>query len=99
METKNLEWFLRRNFGLKGEYFSQAYKDAEAIEDEEERDEAYDAILEEKGPEGYYTKEAWDAWQRALSMLDDLVAMGLLDDNGIDSPYCKITCGFCDHSC
>lgn len=95
----NLEWFLRRNFGLKGEYFSQAYKDAEAITDEEERDEAYEAILEKYGPSGYYTKEAWDAWSRALAMVDDLVAMGLLNDDGIDSPASIIQCGFCDLSC
>lgn len=97
METKNLEWFLRRNFGLKGEYFSKEYKDAKAITDEEERDEAFGKILDD-GFDKCFTKEAWDAWQKALNMLDDLVAMGLLNGGGIDSPYDTITCGFCDLS-
>ena len=96
---KNLEWFLRRNFGLKGEYFSQAYKDAEAITDEKERGVAYEAILEKDGFSGYFTKDAWDAWQRALDMVDDLVAMGLLKDGGMYSPAEDIRCGFCDFSC
>lgn len=94
---KNLEWFLRRNFGLKGEYFSQAYKDAEAITDEEERDEAFGAILE-NGVDQCFTEEAWEAWSKALSMLDDLVAMGLLDEDGMDAPAWKIRDGFCDVS-
>lgn len=94
---KNLEWFLRRNFGLNGEYFSQVYKDAEEITDEEERGEAFDAILED-GVDKCFTKEAWDAWSKALAMVDDLVAMGLLKDGGIDSPAEEIRCGFCDLS-
>lgn len=96
---KNLEWFLRRNFGLKGEYFSDAYKKAMAITDEEERDKAFDAILEAKGPEGYYTPEAWDAWSKALAMVDDLVSMGLLDESTFDSPAWNIRHGFFDLSC
>lgn len=95
---KNLEWFLRRNFGLTGEFYSPAYKKAESITDEDERYAAFDAILDEKGPEGYYTKEAWDAWDRALKMVDDLVEMGILNDDGIDSPASDIRTGFCDLS-
>jgi hypothetical protein len=95
---KNLEWFLRRNFGLTGEYNSPAYKEAEAITDEQRRMDAFDAILEKSGPEGYYSKEAWDAWERALKMVDDLVEMGILDDDGSDSPASDIRTGFCDLS-
>ena len=95
---KNLEWFLRRNFGLVGEYYSQEYKNALAIAYEKERDNAFNAILEKSGPEGYYTKEAWAAWEKALSMVDDLVAMGILDDENMDSPASIIRCGFCDLS-
>ena len=94
---KNLEWFLRRNFGLKGEYFSQAYKDADALETEKERDDAFYKILED-GIDKCFTKEAWDAWSKALAMVDDLVAMGLLKDGWIDSPAERIRCGFCDLS-
>jgi hypothetical protein len=94
---KDLEWFLRRNFGLIGEYHSQEYKDAFTLSDEDARSEAYDAILEAKGPEGYYTKEAWAAWGKALQVIDDLVAMGLLED-GIHSPAQEIREGFCDIS-
>ena len=97
-QCKTLEDFLRRNFGLNGEYHSEAYKRAEAIEDEAERDDAYKAILEAKGPEGYYTEEAWEAWDRALAMVDDLVAMGILADDGIYSPADNIRTGFCDLS-
>ena len=94
---KNLEWFLRRNFGLKGEYFSAEYKKAIAIEDEGERDESIGKILE-NGIDRCFTKEAWDAWSRALAMVDDLVAMGLLKDGRIDSPADNIRTGFCDLS-
>ena len=96
---KNLEWFLRRNFGLKGEYFSAEYKKANAIEDDDERMEAYDAILEKDGLAGYYTEEAWEAWQKALNMVDDLVAMGLISEEGMDAPAWAIRHGFCDLSC
>ena len=97
-QCKTLEDFLRRNFGLKGEYFSSEYKAAMEITDLVERNVAFGAIFEKNGPEGYYTKEAWDAWQRALNMVDDLVSMGILDDDNSDSPAWVIRHGFCDLS-
>lgn len=97
-QCKNLEDFLRRNFGLKGEYFSPEYKAAVALEDDDERDAAFEAILDKNGPEGYYTKEAWAAWERALNMVDDLVSMGIFDDEP-ESPAWDIRHGFCDLSC
>lgn len=90
----DFEGLLRKHFGLKGEYNSPAYKRAVAIADEEERGEAFDAILEKKGPEGFYTKEAWDAWQRAIDLIEGLRDAGLINDD-----ICNHICHrFCDNA-
>lgn len=103
-EEGSLEWFLRRNFGLVGPYHSaefQAVVDRiESANTEEEREaisnEWYDSP--EWEPSKNYSKEAWDAWQRALNMVDDLVKMGAISDDGIDSPASCISCAFCDNA-
>lgn len=98
-DGKNLEWFLRRNFGLKGQYYSDEFEAVikrEMEGDDNALDEWYEN--EEHEPKDDYTEEAWDAWSRALQMVDDLVAMGLLKDGGMDSPADLIRCGFCDLS-
>ena len=93
-ERKDLEWFLRRNFGLKGEFFSNEFKKARAIPDQEESDEAIYAILEKKGPEGLYTKAAWNKWQQALDLVADLEEVGAIsEDVGHD-----IARWFCDNA-
>lgn len=103
-EEGTLEWFLRRNFGLKGAYYSaefQAVVDKiENANTEEEREalsgEWYDAPDWE--PSKNYSPEAWEAWERALNMVDDLVTMGLIDEDGADSPAWNIRHGFCDNA-
>ena len=103
-EEGSLEWFLRRNFGLKGEYYSpefQAVVDRiESANTEEEREAIADAwyAAPDWEPSKNYSKEAWDAWQRALNMVDDLVKMGAISDDGIDSPASCISCAFCDNA-
>lgn len=103
-EEGTLEWFLRRNFGLKGAYYSaefQAVVDKiENANTEEEREaisgEWYDAPDWE--PSKDYSPEAWDAWRRARNMVDDLVKMGAISDDGSNSPASCITCAFCDNA-
>ena len=102
-EEGTLEWFLRRNFGLKGAFYSpefQAVVDKiENTEDKEEREalsEAWHSAPDwEVSKE--YTPEAWEAWQRAINMVEDLVKMGAITD-GIDSPADSIICAFCDNA-
>ena len=43
-----------------------------------------------------YTKEALDAWDRANKMVDDLVEMNLISDDGMDGPANVIHDGFVD---
>lgn len=103
-ERGSLEWFLRRNFGLVGQYYSQEFlaviDKASSKNSTDEENEVYNEWYDAPDwePSKNYSKEAWDAWQRALEMVDDLVAMGILDDNGIDSPYSEIIRGFCDNA-
>ena len=103
-EEGSLEWFLRRNFGLVGPYYSaefQAVVDRiESANTEEEREaisnEWYDSP--EWEPSKNYSTEAWDAWERALKMVDDLVTMGLISEDGMDAPANQIRDGFCDNA-
>lgn len=103
-EEGTLEWFLRRNFGLKGEFYSDEFRAVvEKIENANTKEEG-DAIADkwydapDWEPSKNYSPEAWDAWQRALNMVDDLVKMGAISDDGIDSPASCITCAFCDNA-
>lgn len=92
---KNLEWFLRRNFGLVGQYYSNEFE--AVIEREQEGDEkAFDKFYEahEDDPSAEFTKEAWDAWHRAYEMVNDLMEMGILNEEEGG----KIQCGFWDNA-
>ena len=90
----DFEAMLRKHFGLKGEFYSEGYKQAVAIEDEEERDKAFDALLDKSGPDAYYTEEAWEAWGRALDFIDDLEDAGIIDSNTKG----RISTCFCDNA-
>lgn len=90
----DFEALLRKHFGLKGEYHTQEWKDASAIVDEKERDEAFSAILDKNGLDGYFTKEAWDAWERALDFLKDLEEAGIINSD----IYNHISERFCDNA-
>ena len=91
----DFEALLRKYFGLKGEYHSKEYKQARALTDDEERSEAYEAILEKSGPGGYFTAEAWEAWDKALAFIEDLARAGVINDD----IYYHISNQFCDNSC
>lgn len=96
----SLEWFLRRNFGLKGQYYSDAFEaviaKAMAAKDDDEDNEIWDSwfCAPDYEPSMDHTKEAWDAWTRAYEMVGDLVEMGILDEETAD----KIREGFCDRA-
>ena len=90
----DFEALLRKHFGLKGEYHTQEWKDASAIADDEERNKAFFSILDENGLVGYLTKEAWEAWERALDFLQDLEDAGIINSD----IYSHIAHRFCDNS-
>ena len=94
METKNLEWFLRRNFGLKGDYYTDEYK--QFIANGGTAEEFVDKWFDDDYCVHMYTKEALDAWDRANNMVDDLVEMNLISDDGMDGPANVIHDGFVD---
>lgn len=92
---KNLEWFLRRNFGLVGQYYSDEFE-AVIKREQEGDDKAFNEFFEahEDDPTAEFTKEAWEAWNRAYEMVNDLVGMGILSEEEGD----KIHCGYWDNA-
>ena len=76
----NAEQFLRKYFGLKGEYYTEEWKAMLSIKDEKERDAVMDDILNNDTIECHrqFTREAWDAWSRALEMFSELEKEGYL---------------------
>ena len=103
-EEGTLEWFLRRNFGLTGNYYSAEFEAVLAKIEKAKTEKARDAIADkwydspDWEPSKNYSPEAWDAWQRALNMVEDLVKMGAISDDGINSPASCIISAFCDNA-
>lgn len=85
----DLEAFLRRHFGLKGEFYSDEFERAKKA-----GDGAIMAILEEKGPAGLYSEEAWAAWEKAIALVDDLEAAGVISEDAAAG----VRCWFCDNA-
>lgn len=103
-EEGSLEWFLRRNFGLKGAYYSAEFEAVLAKIEKAKTEKARDAIADkwydapDWEPAKNYSPEAMEAWDRALKMVDDLVTMGLISEDGMRAPANRIRDGFCDNS-
>lgn len=76
----NAEQFLRKHFGLVGEYYTEEWKRMLAITDKEEREAVMDSILLEDSFDckRQFTREAWEAWGKALEMFDDIEREGYL---------------------
>lgn len=74
------EQFLRKHFGLKGEYYTKEFKEILAIKDEKERESAMDDFLDDETTDcqKQFTREAWAAWGQALEMFSDLEKEGYL---------------------
>ena len=86
----NLESFLRRHFGLVGPYHTPEY--AAVLEAGEEALEAW-WNDDNNEPSKAYSKEAWEAWDRAVAVVDDLESMGIISE----SVAGDIRAGFCDN--
>ena len=86
MTTEDL---LRKYFGLKGEFYTKEYREACSIVDPVERRNALDDIADNDDGECRltFTREAWDAWGRALDMLDDLCGAGYIGMDGENGDY------------
>lgn len=80
MPPKDTEEFLRKHFGLKGEFYSEEYKEyCKAHENdplETFSDEWYDT--HEDPIEPMYTREANEAWYKASALIRDLEEMGYI---------------------
>ena len=103
------EQFLRKHFGLTGEYYTEAFKEIQAIKDEKERESAMDDFLDDETADcqKQFTREAWAAWGKALEMFSDLEKEGvlrtrqkwrllsiLLGTSSLNSLYpCALECG------
>ena len=70
------EEFLRKYFGLKGEFYTKEWKELLANGSKEEQF----AYLDDETPDckKQFTREAWEAWGKALDMFDDLEREGYL---------------------
>ena len=79
--TFDFEAFLQKHFGLKGKLRSDL-------------DASDPKVWEEHDLEEFYTKEAWDAWQRAIDLFDDMEEIGLIP-KGMSNEICT---HFCDNA-
>lgn len=77
----DFEAFLQKHFGLVGKLLS----DLDATNDE---------LWEDHDLEEFYSKEGWDAWQRAIDLVDDMAEIGLLSDDARNN----IIHSFCDNA-
>ena len=77
----NFEKFLQDHFGLVGPLHS-------------ELDCTDPAVWEEHDLEEFYTKEAWDAWQRAIDLFEDMATIGLISEE----VSMDIIHSFCDNA-
>lgn len=74
----DFEKFLQDHFGLVGPLRSDLDRT------DPENWEKYDI-------DKFFTKEGWDAWQRAIDLFDDMAKIGLLTDevrNDIEHSFC-----------
>lgn len=80
----NAEQFLRKYFGLVGEYYTEEWKRMLAIKDEDERNAVMESLMfldnGELDPNctREFTREAWAAWGKALDMFNDLFSEGYI---------------------
>ncbi len=79
--TFDFEAFLQKYFGLVGKLHS----DLDASDPE---------VWAEHDLEEFYTKEAWDAWQRAIDFFEDMANIGLISEE----QFSEITTHFCDNA-
>lgn len=95
---KNLEEFLRKYFNLHGKFHSDEFE-AVIKAEENGNEDAISDWFEDHEPADCYTPEAWSCWGRAIEMVDDLAAMGIVSkEGGMDSEYDRFVCWFCDNS-
>lgn len=85
----NTEEFLRDHMGLKGEFYSDAYKDVERIEDRTENEKAYLELIngDEYDVWNMFTPSAWELWGKALRLLESLQKEGYIGDGPNGSFY------------
>jgi hypothetical protein len=77
----DFEKFLQDHFGLVGPLHS-------------ELDCTDPAVWEEHDLEEFYTKEAWEAWERAINLFEDMARIGLIsEETSMD-----IIHSFCDNA-
>ena len=77
----DFEAFLKKHFGLKG----KLYSDLDASDPK---------MWEEHDLEEFYTEEAWEAWQRAIDLFEDMEEIGLIP-KGMANEICT---HFCDNA-
>ena len=76
----DFESFLQKHFGLVGPLHSDLDPDTANFEDHDIKD--------------FFTDEGWDAWQRAIDLMDDLQKIGLISED----VQMDIVHSFCDNS-
>ena len=81
MITFDFEKFLQDHFGLVGPLHS-------------ELDGADPNMWAEHDLEEFFTPEAWDAWQRAIDLFEDMQRIGLISPTACE----EILASFCDNS-